>query len=116
MGGSGGTSSIGSGGLIKGEDCPRKFEATLVDVIQAGNADYAFNLNPGDKLDLSVIANDNGIILSHKDTKIGYLPPQRLNIIGCIKPGWIYSASIIEITGKKENPQIKVLVVGVPGS
>jgi hypothetical protein len=113
MGGSGSSGlSGGMGGMQEGGDCPRKFEATLVDVLPTGNASYAEHLKEGDDLIISITNNETSILLSHNNINIGYLPPQKSNIIQCIKEGWKYSASIIAVTGNQSSPQIRVLVVG----
>lgn len=113
MGGSG-TAPTGGGGITGGSDCPRKFETELVDVAATGNVEYALSLKPGDKLDLRITGDSSAVALLHGNTNIGYLPPQRSNIIQCIENKWVYSASIISITGNGSIPKIRVLVVGTP--
>ena len=115
MGGSGNGGVVGGGGIqIKNEDCPRKFETAIIDIIPTGNASYAIRLKAGDKLNLEITSDKTAISLSHNSLKIGYLPPQRSNIIQCIEQGWKYSASIVSIMGDENNPQIRILAVGVP--
>lgn len=114
MGGSGGSTSTGGVGGdrgIQGLNCPRKFETTLVDVFQAGNASYAFNLKPGTQLSIKE-GNKGGVALDHNDKVIGYLPSQYDLIIECINAGWKYSAVIIEIAGDVNSPRIRVMLIG----
>jgi hypothetical protein len=117
MGGSGGSIPIGGIGIDKGIqelNCPRKFETTLVDVIQAGNTDYAFGLEEGTELTLE-IAKNGGVAITHDSKLIGYLPPQYNVIIDCIASGWKYAASILEVKGDRNAPHIRVMVIGAPG-
>jgi len=115
MGGSSGTIPIGgNGGVSSAQGCPRKFEAILVDVLQTGNSDYAMNIADGDELELAVSSDGSAVALSHKGKIIGFLPPQRANVVECINQGWKYSASLVGKSEDLRNPQIKVLVIGVP--
>jgi len=57
----------------RGPECPRKFEAVLVDVAQAGNAKYALSLQPGAALDLQVSGDGDTVVLIHEAGQIGYL-------------------------------------------
>jgi hypothetical protein len=113
--GPGSKAQTGGGGQAQqGEECPRKFETYLIDVLSTGNADYAAKLKSGDKLDIATDAFESGIVLKHDNINIGYLAPQKSIIIQCIKNGWKYSATIISVIDNNGVPQIKVLIIGAP--
>jgi hypothetical protein len=113
MGGSSGA-GIPPGEGVPGEavDCPRKFTATLVDVPQFGNAEYGLNLQPGSEFELRI--HDGITVLVHQELQIGALPPTFREVPACIQLGWRYLASLLSTAGTKENPKIRVTVVGVP--
>jgi len=103
--------SVGPSG---GPECPRKLQTRLVDVSQTGNSGYALSLEPGSELDLQVLADDGGVVVTHEGKRIGYLPPQHSVVAECIRSGWRYAASVIEVTGDESAPTVRVLVVGTP--
>jgi len=93
-------------------DCPRRLNIVLVDVPQAGNAEYAHSLDEGATLQIEV--RDSVVVFSHVGHDIGYMPPQHKQIAACIASGWRYAASISNISGTASAPRISVLLVGTP--
>jgi hypothetical protein len=114
MGGSGGGGiSPGPGLPGSGGDCPRRFLATLVDVPQSGNVEYALSLARGSELEVAVIDANPAVL--HQGRRLGMLPPTYKEVAACIELGWKYSASLSSAAGTRTNPKIRVAVVGVPG-
>jgi hypothetical protein len=112
MGGSGGEGPVGAG-EGRSSDCPRRFETRLVDVFQSGNTQYALTLQPGSLLDLETQTDESTVAVFHQGTLIGYLPPQ-YGVAECIRLGWHYAASVVELEEGEQVPIIKVLVIGTP--
>lgn len=113
--------SSGSGGvLVRGKgaerslDCPRQFRTVLVDVPQAGNASYAFQLEDGAELSVEMAESDTGILFRHNEVAIGYLGPQHVVVRRCIESGWNYVASVEATEGDETAPRVAVLVIGTP--
>ncbi len=113
MGGSGGSVGVG-GGILDTEGCPRKFESPLVDILNTGNIDEIVKLEPGKKLTIDVDQDAQLIMIKSNGLVIGYLPPNRSNIISCLSHGWSYTATIKSNNEDKINPIVVVLVIGFP--
>lgn len=111
MGGSSSKTSIGAG-QINDEGCPIKFETYLVDIDQEILINTHHNLSEGTSLKIEITNDNKGISFTYKEVTIGFMPPDWLIIINCIKKGWEYNSfisKIIEVDGVFE---IKVIVVG----
>lgn len=103
--------SGGGGGGTDSSECPPKFNTTLVDTAQTGNAAYASQLVEGAVLDLEPTASMT-VAVKHQGNLLGYLPPQYSNVAQCIQQGWKYQATVATVTGDEIAPNVAVLVVG----
>jgi len=97
-------------------DCSTEERALITDVIRSGNADLAWGLAIGDKVDLKLARDGTSTAeVLVDDTVIGWITSER--IVECMNQGWQYEGTIVDKQGTRALPRISILVspIASPG-